>query len=179
MGLLSRGYVLPRRICRPAGIALWVRRSLLVLWRMVRPSALLPGPRGLPSRSSPHRAKRCDVPPTEFRPPQSVTGLRRPRLLTWHARAAPLMRFSAPPAQSTRRVHMIPGLPHPVRSALRVSHPLDGLLLDELPGLVSCRSAHGVPPFRAFPSLGALTPLDARCLPAVDRDVRIDGFLGT
>jgi len=54
----------------------------------------------------------------------------------------------------------LPGLPHPVRSAFRVSHPLDGLLLDDPTGLVSCRSAHGVPPFRAFPSPGAAMPLD-------------------
>jgi hypothetical protein len=32
-----------------------------------------------------------------------------------------------------------PGLPHRVRSALRVSHPLDGFLLARTPGLVSCR----------------------------------------
>jgi hypothetical protein len=32
-----------------------------------------------------------------------------------------------------------PGLPHRVRSALRISHPLDGLLLARTPGLVSCR----------------------------------------
>jgi hypothetical protein len=45
-----------------------------------------------------------------------------------------------------------PGLPHPVRSAFRVSHPPDGLLLYRLPGLVSCRSAHGVPsPSELFP----------------------------
>jgi len=61
-----------------------------------------------------------------------------------------------------------PGLPHPVRSASGVSHPHDGLLLARLPGLVSCRSAHGVPPFRAFPSPGAVTPLGAPCPPAVD-----------
>jgi hypothetical protein len=66
----------------------------------------------------------------------------------------------------------IPGLPHPVRSAYRVSHPLDGLLLDRLPGLVSCRSAHGVPALRAFPSLGAVAPLDARFPPAVDSSNR-------
>jgi hypothetical protein len=32
-----------------------------------------------------------------------------------------------------------PGLPHPVRSASRVSHPPDGFLLPIPPGLVSCR----------------------------------------
>jgi hypothetical protein len=45
-----------------------------------------------------------------------------------------------------------PGVTFPVRSVLRVSHPLDGLLLDSLPGLVSCRSALGVPrPSELFP----------------------------
>jgi len=64
----------------------------------------------------------------------------------------PLVRFLAPSARSTSRVHRGPGLPHPIRSAFRVSHPLDGLLLDWLPGLVSCRSAHGVPcPSELFP----------------------------
>lgn len=47
---------------------------------------------------------------------------------------------------------LIRGLPSPVRSVPRVSHPLDGLLLDSLPGLVSCQSAHGVPdPTELFP----------------------------
>jgi hypothetical protein len=64
----------------------------------------------------------------------------------------PLVRFLAPSARSTSRVHCGPGLPHPIRSAFRVSHPLDGLLLDWLPDLVSCRSAHGVPcPSEPFP----------------------------
>jgi hypothetical protein len=51
---------------------------------------------------------------------------------------------------STSRVHQDPGLPHPVRSASRVSHPPDGLLLDWPPGLVSCRSAHGVPTLQSL-----------------------------
>jgi hypothetical protein len=40
---------------------------------------------------------------------------------------------------STRASPLHPGLPHRVRSAHRVSHPLDGLLLARTPGLVSCR----------------------------------------
>jgi hypothetical protein len=44
------------------------------------------------------------------------------------------------------------GLPHLVRSTFRVSHPLGGLLLCRLPGLVSCQCALGVAPFKAFPS---------------------------
>ena len=64
----------------------------------------------------------------------------------------PLMRFLAPSAQPICLSPLIPGLPHPVRSVFRVSHPPDGLLLDRLTGLVSCRSAHGVPcPSELFP----------------------------
>jgi len=66
---------------------------------------------------------------------------------------------------------LIPGLPHPVRSVPRVFHPLDGFLLDSLPGLVSCRErSWSSKPFRAFPSSGAVVPLDTPCLPAIHRD---------
>jgi len=43
--------------------------------------------------------------------------------------AAPLMRFVAPSALSNRLSPLIAGLPGPLRSVPRVSHPLDGLLL--------------------------------------------------
>jgi len=66
---------------------------------------------------------------------------------------------------------LIPGLPHPVRSVPGVLHPLDGLLLDSLPGLVSCRErSWSSMPFRAFPSPGAVAPLGAPCLLAIHRD---------
>jgi len=65
-------------------------------------------------------------------------------------RAAPLVRFLAPSAQSTGPSPRFAGLPHPLRSASRVSHPPDGFLLDRLPGLVSCQSAHGVPSLQSF-----------------------------
>jgi hypothetical protein len=40
---------------------------------------------------------------------------------------------------STRASPLNPGLPHRVRSVLKVSYLLDGLLLARTPGLVSCR----------------------------------------
>jgi len=75
-----------------------------------------------------------------------------------------------------------PGLPHPVRSVPRVFHPLDGFRLDSLPGLVSCRErSWSSMPFRAFPSSGAVVPLDTLCLLAIHRDDRTpaDMTLGT
>jgi hypothetical protein len=60
------------------------------------------------------------------------------------ARTAPTG-FVAPPADKSQE-STNPGLPRPVRSALRVSHPLCGLLLLRPLGLVSYRNAHGVVP---------------------------------
>jgi len=52
-------------------------------------------------------------------------------------------------------------LPHSLRSASRVSHPPDGLLLACLPGLVSCPCALGVPPLQSFAhDTAAFGPLD-------------------
>jgi hypothetical protein len=60
-----------------------------------------------------------------------------------------------------------PGLPHPVRSVSRVSHPPDGFLPAWPAGCFSSRSTHGVVPFRAFSSDEAVAPLDARNLRGV------------
>jgi hypothetical protein len=63
---------------------------------------------------------------------------------------------------------LTPGLPHPVRSVSRVSHPHDGLLLDRLPGLVPCRSALGVGcPSEPFPRPEPCRLSTTRCPPAV------------
>jgi hypothetical protein len=72
------------------------------------------------------------------------------------------MRLVAPSAHATRSSPLPPGLPHPVRSAFRVFHPLDGLLLERAtrPCFMPERSWSSVP-FRAFPSPGAVTSLDA------------------
>jgi len=81
--------------------------------------------------------------------------------------AAPLLRFRSPSAQSLRDP-LHPGLPHPVRSAFRVSHPPDGLLPRRPSGLVSCRSrSWGYAPSELSPPHEALAPLDARNLPDV------------
>jgi len=64
--------------------------------------------------------------------PQPGNQARRPRPAT-------LMEFAAPTALEPERVHSTPVCQHRVRSVLRVSHPLDGLLLARTPDLVSCR----------------------------------------
>jgi hypothetical protein len=54
-------------------------------------------------------------------------------------RLATLMEFCAPSTFWPERIHSTPVCQHRVRSALRVLHPLDGLLLARTPSLVSCR----------------------------------------
>jgi hypothetical protein len=80
------------------------------------------------------------------------------------------MRFLAPSAQSSKSSPPDPGLPRPVRSVLRVSHPLDGFLLDKpsRPCCMPVRSWSSTP-YRAFSSLGAVPPLDGLCPLALHR----------
>jgi hypothetical protein len=66
------------------------------------------------------------------------------------AAPATLMGFCAPTATSARR-STIPGIPTPVRSAFRVSHPLDGLLPPHLP-ITRIGATHEVHPPERFPS---------------------------
>jgi hypothetical protein len=55
-------------------------------------------------------------------------------------RQSPLLGFSCPHGDFSSASPLIPGLPtFPVRAALRLSQPLDGLLLAKPCGLVSCR----------------------------------------
>jgi hypothetical protein len=63
-------------------------------------------------------------------------------------------------------------LTSPTPSALRVSHPLSGLLPPGPRGFVSrhIRPWGLVTAFRAFPTQPAVAPLDARCSPAVSAD---------
>jgi len=141
----------PSASWREVGVALWVWRNLHVLGeRHARRRATL-DLEALSGLLLPDTLlTRTDNPPTELRPLQSMTaaGRRTP----WYARGATA---SHEVRGSFSTVHLAsplnPGLPHPVRSAYRVSHPLDGLLLTRLPGLVSCRSAHGVPALQSFP----------------------------
>jgi hypothetical protein len=65
------------------------------------------------------------------------------------AAPATLLGFCAPTTTSTRRSTQ-PGLPTPVRSAYRVSHPLDGLLPPCLP-ISRTGAARGVHPPERFP----------------------------
>jgi hypothetical protein len=90
-------------------------------------------------------------PSTELRLLQSLTVVGgRASCLGMPRGASPEVSGSSSTTQLSSPLN--PGLPRPVRSVLRVSHPLDGFLLDSLPGLVSCRSAHGVPgPTELFP----------------------------
>jgi hypothetical protein len=132
--------------CRRIGLAIPPRP-----WQDARPSASAAGPRGstgLPAVGN--AVTRTDNPPTELRPLQSMTAAGCRTLETRVARQ-PLNEVRG----SFSTVHLAsppdPGLPHPVRSACGVSHPLDGLLLARLPGLVSCRSAHGVPTLQSVP----------------------------
>jgi len=66
------------------------------------------------------------------------------------AAPAAFMGFSAPTATSARRSTYL-GIPAPIRSAFRVSHPLDGLLPSRLP-TSRIGATHGVRPAELFPS---------------------------
>ena len=65
------------------------------------------------------------------------------------AAPATLMRFAAPTATSARR-STSPGVPDPVRSVFRVSHPLDGFL-PRMPSDLEDRCRSWGSPYRAFP----------------------------
>jgi hypothetical protein len=91
--------------------------------------------RGLHSPLACHRA-------TPAKAPQDLS--------TSHGVALPI-------AASENRVHSREKLPRlPLRSALRVSHPLDGLRPSLPCGLVSCRSHVRDSPYRGFPSRAAV-----------------------
>jgi hypothetical protein len=95
------------------------------------------GPRGLP-RPRPHRSALKQTrrdPLLDFRAP-SESGRDGP--------GPSVERPSLPWGSGPFSAHGVgspldPGLPHPVRSASRVSHPLDGFLLPAPSGPVSCR----------------------------------------
>lgn len=79
----------------------------------------------------------CD-PPAGLLPLRSLTDYRLPRAVrgfTVACRAAASHEVCGSSSTTHQPSPLIPGLPHPVRSALRVSHPLDGLLLDWLPAM--------------------------------------------
>jgi hypothetical protein len=114
-------------------------------------------------------------------PVQSVRGVASPSECDFDGRPRLSMQrgFSREVCGSSSTTHLpsplIPGLPRPVRSVSRVSHPPDGFLLDRLPALFHAGALMEFQPYRAFPSPGAVTPLGARYLPAVHRRRRIAG----
>jgi hypothetical protein len=81
--------------------------------------------------------------PVKFRPLQGIAAAFAVRLrggATGLERARCLPGFRTPTAHEDRGVYVDdPGLPHPVRSVFRGSHPLDGLLRLDPSGLVSSR----------------------------------------
>jgi hypothetical protein len=96
-------------------------------------------------RRSPSAAEAAEA-PIGLGPPPGHTCKSPPESC---AAPATLMRFAAPTATSARR-STSPGIPNPVRSASRVSRPLDGFLPHALSGLEDrCRSWGS--PFRVFP----------------------------
>jgi hypothetical protein len=159
---------------RRIGLAFPPRPWTSARWQSPARRPTSPKPRGLPAST----CARGPL-PAPGRYARGVEPARECDLLPGAAElrtATPLMRLG----DSFSTIHLpsplCPGLPHPVRSAPRVSHPPGGLLLDRLPGLVSCRSAHGAFPFRAFPSLGAVPPLGGPCPPAVHPVARPAGL---
>jgi hypothetical protein len=151
---------------RDAGIALLVSRSLLALVRC----------HSVEWRHGASRSSQTSRSGGRFRVPvQSSTELRLLQSMTFvggraHLQACgatPLLRFwllqHCPTAESTCEAfpRRGPGLPLPVRSVPRVSHPLDGFLLGQSarPCFMPERSWSSLP-YRAFPSSGAGTPLD-------------------
>jgi hypothetical protein len=124
----SREVTLSFSVLARCGIAVLVRRTLLILGTCTA-GAVAAGPsaRGpwisRSSRSGENARRHSAL--MELRLLQSLTTRWRPRLCC--SFAVPLMRFG--PLQHMRNTGFTfdnPGLPHPVRSASRVSHPPDG-----------------------------------------------------
>jgi hypothetical protein len=99
-----------------------------------------------------------------------------PSGLATAARAAPLMGSLAPSAPEVPAEQPSRSLPHSVRCALRVSHPLSALLPARPSGLVSCRKRPWGFPFRAFSSRGAVPPFGGRCPPDVHHSPSVPHF---
>jgi hypothetical protein len=111
-------------------------------------------------------------------------GRRQAAASCWLAcHAAPLMRFLAPSARASGGVHLPrrrrsgdtqrPGLASPGAFRPRGFDPLDGLLLPSPAGPSGPERSWSSRPFRAFSSSGAVTPLGARCPPAIRHHNRV------
>lgn len=176
-GLPSWDYALPRRIARSTGSASWVPRPLLVLSGSRDGLSVIasPGPSTRSLRTS-RSFRRCETPPSR------KTAALRPRSCA-PCRVLPPRspRASVTVATGPERARCLPGfrpLQHlrngtSTRMA-RACHtryaPSPGFLTlltvfsaPSPPGLFHPGGAHGVLPFRAFPSRGAVAPLGARC----------------
>jgi hypothetical protein len=119
------------------------------------PSVRSAGPRGVPGLAG----RRRPEPATGHSRSRALSRVWPPRIaahLPWpchgsRAHAVP-PGVSSPSAHPGRSVYVAaPGLPHPVRSASRVSHPPDGLLRPDPSGLVSSRSRQRGSTLQSFP----------------------------
>ena len=104
------------------------------------------GPAGPPVLSCPQDAEPSDSPKRIFvltdrvtvKPPKRLRSSSKGELS--NARLSSNSRRVLRPFDASAQASPLnPGLPHRVRSALRVSRPLDGFLLAQTSGLVSCR----------------------------------------
>ena len=119
-------------------------------WPHARPSTSAAGPRGVSRQPAGGAFSHApSIRPRSLRPTEYDRCRLPPDARERRAAASHEVRGSFSTIHLTSPLN--PGLPLPVSSAFGVSHPLDGLLLVRLPGLVSCRSAHGVPALQSFP----------------------------
>ena len=129
------------------GNCLWVRSSLFALG----PDG--PDPEVFPQPSRPQKINLAAYPllgltsPSERIPERSPPpeAYERAASLSWDSSPYSACRIGSPP---------YPGLPGPVRSPSRVSHPPGGFLLPKPPGPVSYRDRSWGSSSRAFPSRG-------------------------
>jgi hypothetical protein len=150
-GQLSWSFVLPQRVENWSGIASLVQRSPFILGNAAAPFEAAPGPVGPSFRdhevfpapdasAATSAAENGDRSPlAELRLLQSITTGRRPQSGFRLQRCGASHEVWSPSALEEGEVYQTPGLPHPVRSTSRVSHPLDGLLPRNPAGPVSCR----------------------------------------
>jgi hypothetical protein len=116
------------------------------------PSSFPKGPRSSIVRRPPLLSQRVH-PLVSFVSPSECTHHTRP---AHSSRAPPL--GSLPPLRHQRGESTLASVPSSLRSALRVSHPLDGFLLAPPCGSISPRSHIRGSLFRGFPSAAAAPP---------------------
>ena len=168
----------PSAVMCSTSIAILVRRSLLVLGAVSTRQSTAPDLEVFPEEPLPRTRNGAKRPTRGVGPPEECDPVAAAASFCACVRGASrevsrLPRHD-PPVESTN-----PGLPHPVRSASRVSHPLDGFLLDRLPGLVSCRSTLGAVSLQSFPlvrsRIASRRPAALLPLTATDRRIWPEG----